>query len=45
METFNPVHDAQPLSQVLTGIFTLGSQDLFSAGSMSALFSIYGHTA
>jgi hypothetical protein len=33
METFNPVRDAQPLSQVLTDIFTLGSRDLFGAGS------------
>ena len=44
METFNPVRDAQPLSQVLAHLFTLGRQNLFSAGSMSALFFIHGHT-
>lgn len=31
METFNPARDAQPLSRVLTDIFSPESQDLFGA--------------
>lgn len=44
METFNPVRDAQPLSQVLAHLFTLGRQNLFSVRSIPALFFIRGHT-
>jgi hypothetical protein len=43
METFNQVRDAQPVSQILAHLFTLGRQNLFSVGSMPALFSIHGH--
>jgi hypothetical protein len=44
METFNPVRDPQPLSQVLTRQFNLGRQSLFSVRSVLALFFILGHT-